>query len=81
MRTSTRIVMVAALVFPLAACATGKGGRVSAAKMCQAHGGTYNSSAQNCTYTSSTRSAQATCEAQGGAYNSAMQFCEGVGLE
>src|ERR1700720_2004423 len=48
MRSSTRIRMIAALVLPLAACATGKSSRMNSAKMCQAHGGTYDSTTQMC---------------------------------
>ena len=82
MKASARIVMVAAVMFPLAACSTLEAkGRVTAARMCQAHGGTYNSSAQSCTYKSATLQAAATCQAQGGVYNSEMQFCEGIGKE
>jgi hypothetical protein len=78
----TRFTIVAAVVFPLAACSMTAGkGRVSAATMCQAHGGTYNSSAQSCTYKSATLQAAATCQAQGGVYNAEIQFCEGIGRE
>jgi hypothetical protein len=53
---------------------------MSSAKMCQAHGGTYNASAQTCSYTQSTRSAKQNCEMQGGYYDQAAQMCE-VGME
>jgi hypothetical protein len=79
---TTHIVMVAAVMLPLAACSTLETkGRVTAARMCQAHGGAYNSSAQTCTYKSATLQAAATCQAQGGVYNSEMQFCESIGRE
>lgn len=66
--------LTAALASSLVGCA-GKG-RVSAARMCQAHGGAYNASTQTCTYTSTTKSARDTCLAEGGSYDAAAQYCE-----
>jgi hypothetical protein len=72
-------VLMAALV-GVTGCATqgSKGGnvRVSAKTMCEAHGGTYNVTAQHCTYTTQARSIRQSCEAQGGYYDAAAQFCE-----
>ena len=65
------LVMTFALLF--AACAAKV--RISAPKMCQAHGGTYDASAQSCTYTSSTKSVKESCEAQGGWYDPGPQEC------
>lgn len=63
-----------ALAFALTGCA-GKV-RVSSAKMCVAHGGTYNASAKSCSYTVSTKSAAQVCQAQGGFYDTGADFCE-----
>jgi hypothetical protein len=68
------IALAGPLALSLVGCA-GKG-RVSSARMCQAHGGTYNPTAQTCSYTASTRSARDICQAQGGYYNTAAQYCE-----
>jgi len=70
------IALAAALALPLAACATKGKARVSSAKMCQAHGGTYNASTQTCAYTASTKGAKQACEEQGGYYDPAAQYCE-----
>jgi hypothetical protein len=79
MRSSMRIRMIAALVLPLAACATGKSSRMSSAKMCQAHGGTYDSTAQMCSHKeSSEKSAKDICESMGGRYVSEIQYCNDV---
>jgi hypothetical protein len=61
----------------LTGCA-GKSGkvRVSGKTMCEAHGGTYNATAQHCTYTAKPRSVSQSCQAQGGYYDTAAQFCE-----
>jgi hypothetical protein len=58
--------------------ATGCAGklRLNSAQMCQAHGGTYNTSAKTCTYQPSTRSAKETYEAHGGSYESTLDVCE-----
>ena len=72
-------VMLLGLALPLASCASGKL-KMSASKMCQAHGGTYNTATQSCSYTASTRSAKQTCEQHGGNYDTAAQVCE-IGME
>ena len=63
-----------ALAFALTGCA-GKA-RVTSAKMCAAHGGTYNASAKSCSYTASTKSAAQICQAAGGYYDTAADYCE-----
>jgi hypothetical protein len=78
MTSSTRIRMIAALVLPLVACATGKSSRMSSAKMCQAHGGTYDSSTQMCSQKESQKSAKDICESMGGRYISEIQYCDDV---
>jgi len=50
--------------------------RMSSAKMCQAHGGTYNASTQSCSYAAATKTAKQTCEEQTGYYDPAAQICE-----
>jgi len=78
MRISMRIRMIAALVLPLAACATGKSSRMSSAKMCEAHGGTYDSTAQMCSQKESQKSAKDICESMGGRYEPEIQYCNDV---
>ena len=78
MTSSMRIGMIAALLFPLVACATGKGSRMSSAKMCEAHGGTYDSTAQMCSHKESQKSAKDICESMGGRYESEIQYCNDV---
>ena len=77
MTSSMRIGMIVALLFPLVACATGKGSRMSSAKMCQAHGGSYDSAAQMCSG-SMKKSAKDICESMGGTYDSNIQYCNDV---
>jgi hypothetical protein len=61
----------------LAGCAGTSGKfRLSAKTMCEAHGGTYNATAQHCTYTAQSRPIRQSCQAQGGYYDDAAQFCE-----
>lgn len=77
MRQARRFAGVAlamALVFPLAACATGSGkARVSMQKMCQAHGGVWSQSGETCGMTGAgasqaVRQAKDICAEQGGEY-------------
>jgi hypothetical protein len=74
------LILTISLTVPLvlAGCAGGKGKvRLSSAQMCQAHGGTYNSSAQTCaTPAASTATAQQACQRMGGYYDSFAQHCE-----
>ena len=74
------IMLVVALA--TAGCASGSGGMgkkkvgVTGAKMCQAHGGTYNPVTKACSYTASTKSMREACAAQGGAFDDAADFCD-----
>ena len=77
-RGSLAVGMTMALTLALTGCA-GKM-RMTSAKMCAAHGGTYDASAKSCSYTASTKSAAEVCQAQGGHYDTAADFCE-FGLE
>jgi hypothetical protein len=73
------------LLLPLSGCAgTGSGAgtrpgnkvRLSAKRMCEAHGGTYNAQNQSCSYASQVRQARQTCQDQGGDYLPEEQYCE-----
>jgi hypothetical protein len=50
---------------------------MSSAKMCQAHGGSYDSAAQMCSG-SMKKSAKDICESMGGTYDSNIQYCNDV---
>jgi hypothetical protein len=78
-RTFAAVMLVVGLTLPLASCASGKL-RLSSAKMCQANGGTYDTSKQTCSYTASTLSAKQTCEMHGGYYDPDAQVCQ-IGVE
>ena len=67
------IALGASLVVPLAGCAKI---RLDVGRMCRAHGGTFSSATQQCTYPASTRAAKDFCEQQGGYYDPAAQYCE-----
>src|SRR5215813_1049350 len=73
-----RFVLVTALTVSLAmaGCASGSKVRMSSAKMCQAHGGTYNASTKACSTTATTRTAKQICEEQTGYFDEAAQICE-----
>ena len=72
------IMMVVALTS--VGCASGMGGKkkvgVTGARMCQAHGGTYNAATKMCSYTASLKHMREACAAQGGAYDDAADFCD-----
>ena len=70
--------LVLGITLVAALAVTGCAGKVhiTSAKMCQAHGGTYNTTTKSCTYTASTQSAQQTCQAHGGYYDLAADDCE-----
>jgi hypothetical protein len=70
--------LVLGITLAAALAVTGCAGkvRVASAKMCQAHGGTYNATGKSCTYAASSRSAQQTCQAQGGYYEPVADICE-----
>jgi hypothetical protein len=78
MRSSMGIRMIAVLMLSLAACATGKSSRMSSAKMCRAHGGTYDSTTQMCSHKETQKSARDICESMGGRYEPNIQYCNDV---
>ena len=57
-------------------CASGGRVRISGAKMCQAHGGTYNAANKSCSYVATTKSLKASCEEQQGTWDDAAGFCQ-----
>lgn len=67
------IALSASLILSVAGCAKV---RLDVARMCKAHGGTYNATTQHCTYPASTKTAREICEQQGGYYDPAAQSCE-----
>lgn len=71
-----RVALIVGLSLALVACAGTTKVRLSARKMCEAHGGTYSAQQQQCTYTPQTRNAQTICEQQGGVYWPDEQYCE-----
>ena len=73
-RMMVGIALAAAVALGASGCA-GKV-RLTSAKMCTAHGGTYAAATKTCSYAASTKSAQATCEAHGGYYDTAADVCE-----
>ena len=71
-----RFVLVMAMTASLAMAGCAGKVRLSSAKMCQAHGGTYNTTTQTCSQGPAARNAKQICEEQGGYYEPAMQICE-----
>ena len=67
-----------AIALTLTGCASSGGGkvRVSSAKRCAAHGGTYNATAKSCSYQATTVSAAQSCQAEGGYYDPSADYCE-----
>ena len=65
------------LAVVLAAVASGCAGsvKITSAKMCAAHGGTYNAASKTCSYTQSTRSARQICLEQDGYYDPTDDYC------
>ena len=49
--------------------------KLSSAKVCAAHGGTYNTATKSCSYTATTISAKQSCEAKGGYYDPDADNC------
>jgi hypothetical protein len=71
------LILAITLTVPLVLAGCGGKVRLSSAKMCQAHGGTYNSSTQTCaTAAASTATAQQACQRMGGYYDKTEQHCE-----
>ena len=75
-----RLIVGIALAAALASTGCATKARVTTAKACAAHGGTYNASARTCSYTASTRSAKQICDQQGGYYDTVADVCE-TGLD
>jgi len=67
------LVMSLAATVAMAGCAGQV--KVTSAKMCTAHGGTYNAASKSCTYAAVTRTAKQTCEQQDGYFDEAAQIC------
>ena len=71
-------IMVVSLAVALGTtgCASTGKVRVSSAKRCAAHGGTYDPTAKSCSYKASTMTAAQSCAAEGGAYEPVVDYCE-----
>jgi len=70
------MVVSLAVALGMTGCASTGKVRVSSAKRCAAHGGTYDSTAKSCTYKVSTMTAAQSCAAEGGAYEPVVDYCE-----
>jgi hypothetical protein len=58
-------------------CATGGSRvRISGAKMCKAHGGTYNAATKSCSYVAMIKVLKQSCEEQQGTWDDASDFCQ-----
>ena len=76
MRAVKSLVRVApVLVLAVLGSGCAGGVKMSSAKMCAAHGGTFNAANKTCSYTQSTRSAQQICQAHDGYYDTAADIC------
>ena len=69
------VVLALALAAAASGCASGGAVKHTTAKMCKAHGGTYNAAAKTCTYAQTTRSAQQICQAEDGYYDPTNDIC------
>jgi hypothetical protein len=71
-------ILVVSLVVALGmtGCASTGKVRVSSAKRCAAHGGTYDATAKSCSYKASTMTAAQSCQAEGGWYEPVLDVCE-----
>jgi len=65
-----------AIALSLAGCASSGKVRVSSAKRCAAHGGTYDATAKSCSYKATSVSAAQSCQDEGGYYDPNADFCE-----
>jgi hypothetical protein len=72
------MVVSLAVALGMTGCAsTGTGKvRISSAKRCAAHGGTYNPTAKSCTYKAATVTAAQSCADEGGYYEPVVDYCE-----
>jgi hypothetical protein len=71
-----RLVVGITLVAALAMTGCAGKFKLSSKTMCEAHGGTYNTTAKTCSYTQTTRSAQQICQQQRGSWDSVADMCE-----
>lgn len=65
-----------AVALAMSGCASSGKVRVSSAKRCVAHGGTYDAAAKSCSYKASTMTAAQSCQAEGGYYDIGTDYCE-----
>ena len=65
-----------AIAIAMTGCASTGKVRVSSAKRCAAHGGTYDATAKSCKYQTTTVSAAQSCQAEGGYYDPSVDYCE-----
>jgi len=65
-----------AIAIAMTGCASTGKVRVSSAKRCAAHGGTYDGTAKSCKYQATTVSAAQSCQAEGGYYDPSADYCE-----
>jgi len=65
-----------AIAIAMTGCASTGKVRVSSAKRCAAHGGTYDTTAKSCKYQATTVSAAQSCQAEGGYYDPSADYCE-----
>jgi hypothetical protein len=71
------LILAISLTIPLVLVGCAGKVRLSSAKLCQAHGGTYNASAKTCaTPAASTTTAQQACERMNGYYDKFADHCE-----
>jgi len=67
------VVIMLGAALTMVGCA---GKEMTGAKMCEAHGGSYSSSAQSCSYRTPMMSAKAICENHTGYWDPAAQICK-----
>jgi hypothetical protein len=70
------MVVSLAVALGMTGCASTGKVRVTSAKRCAAHGGTYDSTAKSCSYKATTMTAAQSCAAEGGAYEPVVDYCE-----
>jgi hypothetical protein len=79
-RGSLMVGVVLAVAVASTGCASSGKVRMSSAKRCQAHGGTYDTTAKSCAYAATTKTAAQSCQSEGGYYDTAADVCE-IGQE